>query len=91
MTQLTYAPPLEHLTDLTTGWRHVCTALSSDREWCGELADDRARVTYQRMVERGQIITVQHRLGPWHYRVFAKMAAVREARSFTGSQAARWK
>ena len=80
MTQLPYAPPLEHLTDLTTGWHHVCTALGTMRQWHGELADDRARVTYQRLVERGQVITVQHRLEAGHYRIFAKMVATRESK-----------
>ena len=78
MTQLTYAPPLEHLTDLTTGWHHVCTALGAMRQWQGELTDDRARITYQRLVERGQVITVQHRLEAGHYRIFAKMVQARE-------------
>jgi hypothetical protein len=50
------------------------------RQWQGELTDDRARITYQRLVERGQVITVQHRLEAGHYRIFAKMVQAREAK-----------
>lgn len=73
--QLTDAPEIDSVDDLSLGWRKVCTMIDDGKEWHGDLVNRGPRAFYEALVVMGVAITVQYRVAEGHYRVFAKKKA----------------
>jgi hypothetical protein len=75
MTQLTDAPELVLLQDLSKGWRKVCHMEGERHVWYGDLRTLALRRVYQDMILRDEAIAVQYKLRDGVYAVFAKQSA----------------